>query len=332
MDAKQIGAHAISSFKVDIPQTFFYDRNKNNPVVPINGRACRYISELYDYVLQGATEFEIEATSIQLIQILEKASGLPLWKFRIDYEDTGYLRYTKRTTLLSLLDELLLLISNEESIEVSSVRLAFQRVLAVDRTKAAEIAHRINNGLSDIGALRIIRDVSFASFASRLSTTHHKLDVILFDGFEWTSKYRQAIVTLMSKPFLTIRVSLINPASPLLSPLSEFYGIDPESLRIRIPQTIDLWKSMYQGALNSNSTACSLELSFNNGSPFKELYRFDDSIMLVPAMNPLPISQSISYELVFDYATAILPFDVYRQEIDWLFSNGVTVWKASSVL
>lgn len=330
MNAWQVAPNA-NDFEEVVKPTFFYDRKKYHSDIPINKKAANCIFTLYDYAMSDMTRFDSIIISNNLIDTLEEIGGFPLSSFRFVRLENNTSRGSKIAALLDLLWALLRLIADKQSVDSNSVQSTFWHCLEMNEKGAYKTALMGNPRLPHCGVINCFYNVSEINFDNWFSNTTHTVDVILVDGFAWTNENRKSIIELMRNPQVAVRIGLLNPRSAFFAPYSEISNYTSDDLSKRISDTLDMWKSMHQQLLRTFSKACSLELSLHTGFPAKELYRFDDSIIVTQASNVFPIGQSISFECVRNRSLSRSAFDVYEQEINWLLFHSENQLKSEAV-
>ncbi|MCB7036678.1 hypothetical protein [Eggerthella sinensis] len=298
---------------------YFHKRLADYPDRPVNGKCQERVLAIYKEILSGRMpRYEPVTVTTRLVGVLENASGLDMGRLAAQCSRNDP---KARPTLIELLDSLLSMSLDAESVAAPALRSRFEGVLGWNETRShASDEHGIN---------AFYYSVTETDYPRRINEVSSRLDVAHFHGLTWTNFHREYIRSALGKPEVRVRVTLLDPSSRFFQPYADFIRIDVNLLRAKYQEVVDIWKTLYTDAVSGEREGASLKLYANRGFPAKSIYRFDDEIIVTPANNAQPKAQFMAY------ACRKLPdnengaFGVYEKELEWLFSEGAElVWSS----
>lgn len=195
----------------------------------------------------------------------------------------------------------------------------------------------LDKDIDDTGLIKIDSVLTNINYRDEFENATSNIDIIHNYARTWTTNNFDFIRNTVLNNNCQLRVVLLNPTSPFIPALEKHYGYSEGHLIDLINEVTRKWASLYhdveekrssctkrKSSTYKNKKCGSIELYYFNGQPTNSLYRIDDKMIVVNAMNSKEKSVYLPYTIFQNNGEKGL-YHTYLKEIETIIKEATKV-------
>lgn len=314
----------------DLPKTYLYERIIG-PNPPINEKTCARLCLLFETALSERNSRNRSMVANSVLACLAAYTGCENLSWvapgiQIDSDDECADRVDPYACIFELLRITFRTCEGQKSCGRELLRNKLEKflsrsVLTSDRMlRVSEVV-----GLSDVR-----KGYGAVYYPRLIEALHDRMDVLHVHGLAWWNRYEETIRNVvLSNSSLQVNVLLLDPKSAFVEPYAQIIGDTGDDLRTSIGLARNKWRKLFNEAACEGHDPAALHLYYGDWLPAKSLYRFDNTVVVVPKRNCKRDVAEHAY--IFEDSVPGCAFRVYAEELESSIGAAVSLrWRDNS--